>query len=134
MPGKGTAPSEGAKLEDMVTEIAEAMGLRVRRQVKAGSRLWGNKRRIDILLEHPFSGKVLGIECKVQHTRGTAEEKLPAAVQDIASWPIPGILVIHGAGFSDRMVGFLLSTGRVVQLPDLQDWLRLYFSVRDTEQ
>jgi len=133
MPGKDTAPAQGARLEDMVAEIAEAMGLRVRRQVRAGSRLWGNKRRIDILLEHPSSGKVLGIECKVQHTRGTAEEKLPAAVQDIASWPIPGILVIYGAGFSDRMIGFLLSTGKVVQLADLQDWLQLYFGIKETE-
>ena len=43
---------------------------------------------------------------------GTAEEKVPATIQDIAHWPIPGIVVIDGKGFSANMP-YLMSTGKV---------------------
>jgi hypothetical protein len=91
--------------------------------------LWGAKRHIDVVLTHEKSGKKLGIECKFQGGGGTAEEKIPATIQDIGSWPIPGIVVIEGEGFSANMQGYLMSTGKVVWSEDLEDWLRLYFGV-----
>ena len=75
------------------------------------------------------SGKRLGVECKFQATPGTAEEKIPATIQDMEHWPIPGIVVIDGEGFSDNMQGYLMSTGKVVWFSDLEDWLRLYFGL-----
>lgn len=66
---------------------------------------------------------------QIQGASGTAEQKIPATIQDIASWPIPGIIVIDGEGFSDNMRGYLMSTGKVVQFDELEDWLRLYFGV-----
>jgi hypothetical protein len=45
------------------------------------------------------------VECKFQATSGTAEEKIPATIQDMEHWPIPGIEVIDGEGFSKNMQG-----------------------------
>lgn len=74
-------------------------------------------------------GRRLGIECKFQATPGTAEEKIPATIQDIAYWPIPGIVVIDGEGFSENMVGYLMASGKVVWFEELEDWLRLFFGL-----
>ena len=71
----------------------------------------------------------LGVECKFQGTTGTAEEKIPAIVGDIDAWPIRGIVVISGKGFSPNMRYFLISSGKAVDVEDLEDWLRLYFGL-----
>lgn len=129
MPGKGTAPKSGDELENKVVELVRDLGLEVKTQVTAARRLWGAKRRIDVVVTQEKTGKNLGIECKYQAGSGSAEEKIPATVKDIESWPIPGIVVIDGEGFSLNMQGYLMSTGKVVWFDDLEDWLRLYFAL-----
>lgn len=129
MPGKGTAPKSGDELKRQVVELAQRLGLKVQTEVKAARRLWGNQRYIDVVITDEKTGKRLGIECKFQAKPGTAEEKIPATIQDIAYWPIPGIVVIAGEGFSANMRGYLMSTGKVVWYDDLEDWLRLYFGL-----
>ncbi len=131
MAGKGTAPRAGEELKQRVVELARALGLRVDTEVTAGRRLWGAKLRIDVVLIDEKTGKTLGIECKFQGGSGTAEEKIPATVKDIEFWPIPGIVVIGGEGFSQNMQGYLMSTGKAVWFEELQEWLRLYFGLRD---
>ena len=126
MPGRGTAPRQGEELKRRVVELAAGLGLQAETEVRAARRLWGAKRRIDVVLTHE-SGKVLGIECKYQGTSGSAEEKIPATIKDIEFWPIPGIVVIDGPGFSSNMMGFLMATGKAVWFEDLKDWLKLYF-------
>jgi hypothetical protein len=54
-------------------------------------------------------------------------------VKDIEFWPIPGVVVIGGEGFSENMQGYLMSTGKVVWFEELQEWLRLYFGLRDRD-
>ena len=71
----------------------------------------------------------LGIECKFQKDKGTAEEKIPTLIQDIDAWPIEGLVVFDGKGFSANMRAFLLSSGKAVELGDLVIWLRLYFGL-----
>jgi hypothetical protein len=127
MAGKGTAPNKGKELQNRVVELAQKLGLEAKKEVRAGRRLWGAQRRIDVVLTDEKTGKRLGIECKYQSESGSAEEKIPATIQDIASWPIPGIVVIDGEGFSNNMQGFLMSTGKVVWFDELEDWLKLYF-------
>jgi hypothetical protein len=127
MPGKGTAPKSGDELKRRVVALAESLGLKADTEVKAARRLWGQRRFIDVVVTDEKSGKRLGIECKYQSTGGTAEEKIPATIQDIAHWPISGIVVIDGVGFSTNMQGYLMSTGKVVWFDELEDWLRLYF-------
>lgn len=127
MAGRSKAPRTGKELQDRVVSLAETLGLSAETEVRAARRLWGAKRRIDVVVKDPFSKKVLGIECKFQGSRGSAEEKIPATIDDIGFWPIPGIVVIDGDGFSDNMKGFLMSTGKAVWFEDLEDWLKLYF-------
>lgn len=129
MPGKGSAPKSGGDLKQRVVALAHRLGLKAQSEVKAARRLWGQKRYIDVVITDEKSGKRLGIECKFQATSGTAEEKIPATIQDIAYWPIPGIVVIDGEGFSENMRGYLMATGKVVWFEELEDWLRLYFGV-----
>jgi hypothetical protein len=129
MPGKGTAPKSGDELKRNVVALAQRMGLKAETEVKAARRLWGQKRYIDVVITDEKTGKRLGVECKYQATSGTAEEKIPATIQDIAHWPIPGIVVIDGEGFSSNMQGYLMSTGKVVWYEELEEWLRLYFGL-----
>ncbi len=133
MPGTATAPRKGEELKVKVVELAEGLGLKAETEVKAARRLWGAKRRIDVVLTREESGKVLGIECKYQGTSGSAEEKIPATINDIEYWPIPGIVVIDGPGFSSNMMGFLMATGKTVWFEDLKDWLKLYFVLQVRE-
>jgi hypothetical protein len=131
MSGGQAAVSSGADLEREVANMAQRLGLRVGRQIKVARRLWGAERRIDLVLRHTDSGRSLGIECKYQGVGGSAEEKIPATIQDIAAWPIPGIVVFAGQGFSDNMRAYLHSTGKAVAYEDMQGWLTLFFGLPD---
>jgi hypothetical protein len=129
MSGRGAAPSSGDALELEVAALAGRLGLEARRQVKVGRRLWGAERRIDVVVTDPVSRRRLGLECKFQGVAGTAEEKIPTTIQDIAAWPIPGIVVFSGEGFSPYMRSFLIASGKSVELEDLEAWLRLFFGL-----
>jgi hypothetical protein len=129
MSGRTTAAAGGEALELDVVALASSLGLEARRQVKVGRRLWGAERRIDVVLTEPSTRRRLGIECKFQSVAGSAEEKIPTTIQDIGAWPIPGIVVFSGDGFSATMRSFLIASGRAVELADLEAWLRLFFGL-----
>ncbi len=131
MAGRSRAPMSGRDLTLRVKDLAEALGLAVRLEVRVGRRLWGAVRKIDVVLTDLATRRTLGIECKFQGTKGSAEEKIPATVSDIAAWPITGIVVFDGGGFSANMRQYLVSTGKAVDFEDLEDWLRLYFGLPD---
>jgi hypothetical protein len=116
-------------LEAAVAELGDRLGLQVRRQFKLGRRIWGAGRAIDVVLSHPSGTPRLGIECKAQDKSGSAEEKIPTTIQDLAAWPIPGLVVFDGGGFSPNMRSFLLASGKAVTLDDLEPWLRLFFGL-----
>ena len=120
-------PSNGRELEQACAELSESLGLEVRQQLYVGRRIWGARRRIDLVLTDREQRRSLGIECKFQTKRGTAEEKIPATIEDIAAWPIDGVVCFTGPGFSDNMRAFLMASGKAVELADLETWLRLYF-------
>lgn len=129
MPGKSTAVLSGNDLRDRVADVGRALGLEVATEVAVGRRVWGARRKIDVVLKHPETRVSLGVECKFQGTSGSAEEKIPATIQDITAWPIRGIVVYAGVGFSKNMESYLLSTGMAVELRDLKRWLELYFGL-----
>lgn len=129
MPGRATSTATGHLLVLDVKRLGERLGLSVHTEVRVGRRLWGAVRRIDVVLTDPQTRRTLGLECKAQGTKGTAEEKIPAIVEDIAAWPIRGLIVISGRGFSPNMRQFLISTGKAIELEDLEDWLVLYFGL-----
>ena len=120
-------PASGADLERACAELGEALGLEVRRQLTVGRRIWGARRRIDLVLTDRERRRSLGIECKFQRRAGTAEEKIAGTIEDIAAWPIDGLVCFAGPGFSEHMRSFLLASGKAVELADLETWLRLYF-------
>lgn len=129
MPGKSTAVASGKDLQHQVAELGRALGLNSETEVEVGRRIWGARRRIDVVLKHPVTRVSLGIECKFQGGSGSAEEKIPATIEDIRAWPIRGIVVYGGDGFSSNMESYLLSTGMAVELSDLRPWLELYFGL-----
>ena len=129
MPGRRAAVDSGRALELEVEQVAVSLGIEVRRQYALGRRIWGTRRRIDVILTHPDNRTRLGVECKFQRTVGTAEEKVPLIIQDIETWPIPGIVVFAGGGFTPHMQGYLLASGKAVHLDDLEPWLRLFFGL-----
>ena len=113
--------------------LAGSLGLQSRTQVRVGRRLWGAVRRIDVVLTYAETRRTLGLECKFQHQQGTAEEKIPSTIQDIAAWPIRGLVVFSGEGFTPNMRSFLISSGKAVELDDLREWLVLYFGLPEAE-
>jgi len=129
MPGRGRAVASGDQLVRAVADLGKELGLEVKQQFQVARRIWGAVRRIDVVLVDPHTRKTLGIECKYQGGGGSAEEKIPSTIQDIAAWPIPGIVVFSGDGFTQNMRSFLISTGRAVQLTDLRPWLCLFFGL-----
>lgn len=129
MPGKAKAVHSGRDLEDAVAAIGTELGLDVERQVPVGRRIWGARRQIDVVLKYRETRASLGVECKFQGGGGSAEEKIPATIEDIAAWPIRGIVVFGGSGFSANMKAYLLSTGKAVELCDVKKWLELYFGL-----
>lgn len=129
MAGRKTAVVNGAQLVKLLMDMAVKLGLQAREQVIVARRIWGARRRIDVVLTDPVTRKTLGIECKFQGVEGTAEEKIPSVIQDIAAWPIPGIVVFAGEGFTENMKSFLISTGKAVEYEDVEPWLRLFFGL-----
>ncbi len=129
MPGRARAVASGDQLARAVVDLGSELGLEVRQQVQVARRIWGAVRRIDVVLIDPQTRKTLGVECKYQAGGGTAEEKIPATIQDIDAWPIPGIVVFSGDGFTQNMKSFLISTGKPVQLVELRPWLCLFFGL-----
>jgi hypothetical protein len=129
MAGKGLAVSNGDELVKAVAELAGGLGLESRQQVRVARRIWGAVRHIDVVITHPQTRKTLGIECKFQGVTGTAEEKIPSVIRDIEAWPIPGLVVFAGEGFTENMRLFLISTGKAVEFGDLKAWMCLFFGL-----
>ncbi|HEY0550706.1 MAG TPA: PD-(D/E)XK nuclease superfamily protein [Verrucomicrobiae bacterium] len=129
MAGRALAVSNGGELAKLVVALGQQLGLESKEQVRVARRIWGAERRIDVVLIHPTTRKTLGIECKFQSVVGSAEEKIPAIIKDIDAWPIPGLVVFAGAGFSENMRSFLISTGKAVEFEEVQPWLCLYFGL-----
>lgn len=132
MAGKATAVKSGDELVQAVAGLADSLRLQVRTQVRVARRIWGAVRRIDVVLTHVETRRTLGVECKYQGVVGTAEEKIPSTIQDIAAWPIRGLVVFSGEGFSPNMRSFLISSGKAVEFSELREWLALYFGLPET--
>lgn len=129
MPGRALAVTKGDELAKAVSAIGRELGLEPMEQVRVARRIWGAERFIDVVLTHPQTRKTLGLECKFQGVRGTAEEKIPATIKDIEAWPIPGLVVFAGEGFTENMRSFLISTGKAVEFEELKPWLCLFFGL-----
>ena len=129
MPGRTLAVLNGDELTRAVAQLGQELGLEALSEVRVARRIWGAERYIDVILVHPQTRKTLGLECKFQGVRGTAEEKIPATIKDIDAWPIPGLVVFAGEGFTENMRSLLISTGKAVTFEELRPWLCLFFGL-----
>jgi len=116
-------------LREVVCDIGAALGLEVHRELDGGQRIWGAKRSIDVVLIHKQTRKTLGIECIYGDGDRVVEEGVAALVQDMSIWPMKGLLVFSEDGLRSTATGYLISTGKAVELDDLEPWLRLYFGL-----
>ena len=85
-------------------------GIHLYEEVSLGTSIIGKQRRIDLLVVHPATGDSLALECKYQDSSGTADEKIPYALQDLASLRIPGVIAYAGSGFSEGVLHLLQSS------------------------
>lgn len=79
-------------------------GLRVYTEVSLGKTVIGKNRRVDIFALRTSDQRVLAIECKYQRSQGTADEKIPYALQDLEALWVPGCLVYAGEGWSEGVL------------------------------
>ncbi len=75
-------------------------GLVVYREISLGKTIIGKDRQIDVFVVRPADQRAIAIECKYQDVQGTADEKIPYALDDLAALWIPGCLVYAGRGWS----------------------------------
>jgi hypothetical protein len=85
-------------------------GIQIYEEVGLGTSIIGKSRRIDLLVVEPSTGAVLALECKYQDSSGTADEKIPYALQDLAALRIPGVIAYGGSGFSEGVLHLLQSS------------------------
>jgi hypothetical protein len=95
---------KGSEYRDLVagyihTNFA-AHGLAVYTEVTLGRTIIGKDRRIDVFVVRQHDQRAIAIECKFQESKGTVDEKIPYALQDLEALRVPGCLVYAGDGWS----------------------------------
>jgi hypothetical protein len=85
-------------------------GIQVFEEVNVGTSIIGKQRRVDLFVLQPVEKKALALECKYQDTSGTADEKIPYTLQDLAALRLPSALIYAGAGFSEGVLHLLQSS------------------------
>ena len=80
-----------------VKETADRLGLGVRTEVLALAPLVA-VRRIDLVLHRRRDAAHARHRVQVPGREGDGGGEIPATIQDIAAWPIPGIVVFDGDG------------------------------------
>jgi len=97
-------------------------GLKVYREVAAGKSIIGKNRRVDLLLVDEAQGRAFAVECKFQDSQGTADEKIPYALDDLRALPMGGCVAYAGVGFSAGVLHMLQSSELAAYcLPDPED-------------
>lgn len=85
-------------------------GLLVYTEVFVGKSIIGKRRRLDVFVREREGPRALGLECKYQASKGTTDEKIPYALQDLEAMWIPGCLVYAGEGWSKGVLHTLDGT------------------------
>jgi hypothetical protein len=128
-PSQHQRGSTGPAFEAKVAKVIQQLGLSYLRQVRMGVSIIGRQRVADFLV-YDHAGKSLGVECKYQQVSGSVEDKLVRTITDFEARPVKHILVFGGEGFSKNFKGYLLSTGKALELSQLRNYLVLYFGLQ----
>lgn len=86
----------------------EDRGLKAYREVDVGKTIIGKNRCVDILCV--AADRAFAIECKYQDSKGTVDEKIPYALDDLRATPMTGCIAYAGSGFSAGVLHMLAAS------------------------
>ena len=73
-------------------------------EVALGKTIIGKARKVDVFVVRAGDQRALAIECKYQGTKGTTDEKILYALEDLGAMWIPGCLAYAGTGWSPGVI------------------------------
>ncbi len=104
----------GSEYRDLIANYIHANfkgeGLVVYTEIGLGRTIIGKARKVDIFVVHEGTQRALAIECKYQDTKGTTDEKIPYALQDLGALRVPGCLCYAGEGWSTGVLHTLAAS------------------------
>src|SRR5438105_1348873 len=118
-----------AEFERVIALVGVSVGLDYRRRLTVGKTIYGKDREVDVLFRDARNGNRLAVEAKYQRVAGTADEKLPYAVLNLATLPLPGVIVYGGGGFHQGALHWLCANTRATDISRLGDWLTVFFAL-----
>lgn len=117
------------EFERLIALIGVSLGLDYRRKLTVGKTIYGKDREVDVLFRDARNGNRLAVEAKYQRVAGTADEKLPYAVLNLSTLPLPGVIVYGGGGFHQGALHWLCANTRATDIAQLADWLTVFFAL-----
>jgi hypothetical protein len=117
------------EFERLIALIGLSLGLDYRRKLTVGKTIYGKDREVDVLFRDARNGNRLAVEAKYQRVAGTADEKLPYAVLNLATLPLPGVIVYGGGGFHLGALHWLCASTRATDIARLAEWLTVFFAL-----
>src|SRR5256885_11249048 len=104
-----TVELSALEFERVIALVGLSLGLDCRRRLTVGKTIYGKDREVDVLFRDARNGNRLAVEAKYQRVTGTADEKLPYAVLNLATLPLPGVIVYGGGGVPPGAVPSLVA-------------------------
>ena len=117
------------EFERLIALIGLSLGLDYRRRLTVGKTIYGKDREVDVLFRDARNGNRLAVEAKYQRVTGTADEKLPYAVLNLTTLPLPGVIVYGGGGFHQGALHWLCANTKATDISRLGDWLTVFFAL-----
>ena len=124
-----TVELSSLEFERVIALSGVSLGLDYRRRLTVGKTIYGKDREVDVLFRDARNGNRLAVEAKYQRVAGTADEKLPYAVLNLATLPLPGVIVYGGGGFHQGALHWLCANTRATDISRLADWLTVFFAL-----
>ena len=118
-----------AEFERVIAIVGCSLGLDYRRKLTVGKTIYGKDREADVLFRDGRNGNRLAVEAKYQRVSGTADEKLPYAVLNLATLPLPAVIVYGGGGFHQGALHWLCANTRATDIARLSEWLTVFFAL-----
>jgi len=117
------------EFERLIAVIGLSLGLDYRRKLTVGKTIYGKDREVDVLFRDSRNGSRLAVEAKYQRVAGTADEKLPYAVLNLSTLPLPGVIVYGGGGFHQGALHWLCANTKATDIARLAEWLTVFFAL-----
>jgi len=118
-----------AEFERLITAVGLGLGLDYRRKLVVGKTVYGRDREVDVLFRDARNGNRVAVEAKYQRVAGTADEKLPYAVLNQQTLPLPGVIVYGGGGFHLGALHWLCANTKATDIARLPEWLTVFFAL-----